>query len=105
MPDEYTFDVKALARPGNDERENAAVITSLPSTRSGTTVGATRDEQDPPCVEGRPSVWYGLTSASANRVVLRLQAQRGIETRLCALQKVRSHLRVLDDDEIGRAHV
>ncbi len=101
-PDEYTFDVKALARPGNDERDNAALITSLPSTRSGTTVGATRDEQDPPCVEGRPSVWYGLTSASANRVVLRLQAQRGIETRLCALQKVRSHLRVLDNDATDR---
>ena len=107
-PDTYTLDVKAPARPGNDERVKAARVTSLPSTLGGTTVGATRDAQDPPCVEGDPTVWYTLTSASARRVVVLLETESGAKTRVCALLKVRSHLRVLDvqtTDRGGHASV
>ena len=97
-PGTYTLDVKALARPRNDERESATRVVPLPASLVGTTVGATRDDRDPSCTAEAPSVWYRVDSARTERVVARLHAKRGIETGVCALKKVRSHLRVVDRD-------
>jgi hypothetical protein len=97
-PGAFTLDVKALARPGNDDRASATQISSLPSTLTGTTVGATLEEQDPGCVTGEPSVWYRVASTQGGRLVASLEAERGIETAVCAMQKVRSHLRVVGAD-------
>jgi hypothetical protein len=107
-PDAYTLGVSALARPRNDERVGAIDMGSLPSSRTGTTVGATVEDGDPACDEGNPSVWYRLGSPSAKRVVVHLNAESGVKTDVCALKKVRSHLLLLDDnttDDRGLASV
>jgi hypothetical protein len=66
------------APPANDDLAAAQIIHSLPSTLSGTTVGATLElsEVESACATQATvsSVWYSLRSSSAQRIAVKLAA-------------------------------
>src|SRR6476661_10308472 len=58
-PGPYELAIATPPRPNNDERPGA-VSLRLPALLTGSTLGSTSDEADPPCVAGMPNVWYLL---------------------------------------------
>jgi hypothetical protein len=81
--------------PGNDEIANAQAIPGLPTTLSGTTVGATSvpAEANSSCGNTGNSVWYTLhTSTSAQRIGVELAAQGKLDATVDVYRAVRSSL-------------
>jgi hypothetical protein len=97
----------AGAPPPNDNRANATPI-GAPSTVSGSTVGATKESNDPftYCGNADGTLWYRLTGASPGRLVLRLTAGGELDAYAAVFKVVRSRLslQVCDaTDPKGRA--
>jgi hypothetical protein len=87
----YTLAVATPSRPNNDERPGA-VSLHLPAVLTGSTLGSTTDEADPPCVGGLPNVWYRLDRTTNGRLVARLNALGDLDARVCVVRKTRSQL-------------
>lgn len=105
-PGTFTLAVSSPARPPNDERPGATPFEKLPAATTGTTIGATADEGDPDCGAGGPTVWYRLTRAEKSRVSIRLHAAGNLDASVCAVRRVRSQLRAVNDadtDDKGNA--
>ena len=69
----FTLNVKAVDRPDNDDRAQAAVLSgALPVARAGTTVGATKEPREGQHVgnDGGASVWYSWTPATTGPVTI-----------------------------------
>ena len=94
-PGSFTLKVSAPSRPGNDERAGAVALGTLPATVGGTTLGATSDPADP-CTEGAGTVWYRMPPGKGGPVVARFRAGGDLEAVVCAVEKVRSQLRLLE---------
>ena len=64
----------AQAAPPNDARAAAQALT-LPANVQGTTVAATREEDEPPgCAPSAGTVWYGFSVGSAQQILVALDA-------------------------------
>src|SRR5919206_5055582 len=64
----------AAAAPSNDDRTSPQPL-SLPASVTGTTRQATLESDEPSSCENlRASVWYAVTAASADRIVVRVAA-------------------------------
>jgi hypothetical protein len=90
-PGSYHLAVATPSRPNNDERPGA-VSLQLPALVTGSTLGSTTDEADPPCVGGLPNVWYRLDRTTNGRLVARLNALGDLDARVCVVRKARSQL-------------
>jgi hypothetical protein len=90
-PGSYVLGVATPSRPNNDERPGA-VSLRLPALLTGSTLGSTSDQADPPCVAGLPNVWYRLDRTTNGRLVARLNALGDLDARVCVVRKARSQL-------------
>ena len=82
--------------PANDKREKALVVTKLPATLVGTTVGATREATDPRC--GAPmvgTVWYGFSRSRPGTVEVSLQSGGQLDAVVAVYQVVNEQLKLL----------
>jgi len=79
--------------PGNDNRATATPV-GLPSSVSGTTVGATDDPTDPSsdCGRAHDTVWYRISGTSPGRVVVRIAALGNLDAIVAVYRAVRSRL-------------
>jgi hypothetical protein len=82
----------ALAQgPANDNRGGAQRLGTPPVTVGGTTVGATRDVNDPGgCAPTTNSVWYRLDGTGKGRLIVHLDAADEVDLTLVVLRRVRS---------------
>jgi hypothetical protein len=82
--------------PANDNLAAAQIVHALPSTISGTTVGATSEpnEVESACATQSTgnSVWYSLRSASAQRIAVDLAAGGRLDGAIDVFHAVRSQL-------------
>jgi hypothetical protein len=77
--------------PGNDHRGGALEIGAAAATKSGSTVGATSDDDDSfACGVAGSTVWYRFGSHAQGRVAIRLAAGGSLDTSLVVLQQIRS---------------
>jgi hypothetical protein len=92
------------AAPRNDSRESPQQLTSLPSDVGGTTLGATRVDDDPAssCGNTSGSVWYRLDVRQASRFVVDLQANGDLDATLDVFQRERSQLTPVECDNTDR---
>jgi hypothetical protein len=94
------------APPPNDAR-SAPQKLSLPASVAGTTRESTVQLDDPPaCAPLRGSVFYEVTAATADRIVVRLQAAGDLDVAVDVFRRVRSQLQGVAcevSDERGRA--
>jgi hypothetical protein len=93
--------------PGNDTRANATSIGSFPASVSGTTVGATDEQTDPPSACGRAhdTVWYRLAGTAPGRIVVRVVAAGELDAVVSVYRTVRSRVSpagCAPTDEAGR---
>jgi hypothetical protein len=104
------FPAAALAAPPpNDNRANAQSIT-IPGTADGTTVEATREENEPfaACSSDNRSVWYRVTTANPGRVILDLAAAGDLDAGVDVYRVRRSQLDRINcapTDDRGRARL
>jgi hypothetical protein len=97
----------APAAPANDEVANAQSLGSLPSTVSGTTVGATVTANEPPSTCGSStttsSVWYSLraSATAAQRIAVELTAAGNLDATVTVYRAVRSELSELICERTG----
>jgi hypothetical protein len=99
-PGSYVLTVATPSRPNNDERPGARSL-QLPALLTGSTLGSTSDEADPPCVAGMPNVWYRLDRTTNGRLVARLNALGDLDARVCVVRKARSQLSFVTDRATG----
>lgn len=82
--------------PANDDLASSQVIHSLPASLTGTVVGATLEnsEVSSSCARGQTvnSVWYSLTSSSAQRIAVNLAAAGKLEAAVDIYHLQRSQL-------------
>jgi hypothetical protein len=80
--------------PPNDNRAAATVLGSLPADVTGTTVGATTEENEPysSCAATGPSVWYQISvgDTAPDRIAVRLQASGDLDAIVDVYVKQRS---------------
>jgi hypothetical protein len=90
----------AAAPPANDNRVNAQSLDPLPTTVSGTTAEATREENETfgGCGDGGPSVWYSATAAQAGRIGVRTSAGGDLDYAVDVFKRVRSQLTQVECD-------
>jgi hypothetical protein len=95
------------AAPANDEVANAQAIGGLPSTVSGTTVGATVAPAEPTTSCGGAtttnSVWYTVhaSSTSAQRIGVELAAADSLDASVDVYRAVRSQLQEVTCEQTG----
>jgi hypothetical protein len=86
--------------PANDEMANAQVVHGLPSTFSGTVVGASTElnEVNSQCASQPTinSVWYSLKSSTAQRIAVNLAAAGKLEAAVDIYHVQRSQLQSID---------
>jgi hypothetical protein len=97
------------AAPPNDSRA-AAEQLSLPASVSGTLVDATNEPDEPgdDCGATKASVWYRITAAKDERVVVRAAANGDLDATLAVFLRQRSQTTLVDcdaTDEHGDAGV
>src|SRR5919202_2840438 len=96
------------APPSNDERTSPQPLT-LPASVGGTTQQATLESDEPSSCEGlKASVWYSVTAASADRIVVRLAAAGNLDAVVDVFRRARSQLSGVDcdaTDEQGKAEL
>jgi hypothetical protein len=82
----------ALAQgPVNDNRANAQRLGAPPVSVGGSTVGATREVNDPGgCAATTNSVWYRLDGTGAGRLIVRLDAADEVDLTIVVLRRIRS---------------
>ena len=92
------FDLRAdlVLPPDNDERSQAAPIGRLPSTRRGTTLGATSDDYNH-CRMSGGGVWYRFRGPTTGRAIVQLAVGRR-DGMVAAFRRVRGNV-----EEIGCA--
>ncbi len=95
--------------PSNDNRADAIVLSPLPQTVSGTTVGATTELNEPAsgCAATAGSVWYTLSFGSVppERIGVKLVANGDLDAAIDVYQQQRSQLLQVScraTDENGR---
>ena len=90
------FDLRAdlVLPPDNDERAQAAQVGRLPSTRRGTTLGATSDDYNH-CRMSGGGVWYRFRGPATGRAIVQLAVGRRASM-VAAFRRVRG-----DVEEIG----
>jgi hypothetical protein len=89
--------------PGNDRSGAARRIVRIPSTVSGTTVGARSEESDPTaCGLETGSVWYRLAPPRSGLVILQLRMARTMDGVAVVLRRAGSRLRVVTCGETAR---
>jgi hypothetical protein len=107
-PGDFDLRLNALTPPPNDRRGGAPAL-HVPTSVTGTTVGATRETTDPPtCGTNDATVWYRLEPRSAGRVVLRLRALGDLDAAISVHRRIRSQLEPVAcrrTDRNGRADV
>ena len=80
------------APPPNDARTAAQPLT-LPANVQGTTIAATREEDEPPgCAPAAGSVWYGFRVGSAQQVLVALDAGGDMDATVEVFARSRSQL-------------
>ena len=83
------------APPANDARSAAQVIT-VPATVDGTTVEATRDEDEPAgCASGSATVWYAFSIPRARQILVALDAAGDMDATIEVFSRARSQLQQL----------
>ena len=81
--------------PANDARVNAQVLSSLPASVDGTTVGATVDTNEPASACTGPqtsSVWYSVSPAAKERIAVSLAAGGNLDATVDVYLAQRSQL-------------
>ncbi len=82
----------AQAAPPNDARAAAQALT-LPANVQGTTVAATREEDEPPgCAPSAGTVWYGFSVGSAQQILVALDAAGDMDATVEVFSRTRSQL-------------
>jgi hypothetical protein len=87
--------IAAPAPPPNDNRANATALGQLPTTVTGTTVGATVEGNEPgSCAGSAGSVWYSLSTGPAppSRIGIVLSAHGDLDAVVDVYQKQRSQI-------------
>ncbi|MGZ4176020.1 MAG: hypothetical protein ACXVUX_07385 [Solirubrobacteraceae bacterium] len=100
-----------LRAPGNDDRDAATNLPSLPVTVSGTTIGATLEstEPDTTCPTSiSASVWYAVTVGATppSRIGIKLQANGSLDATVDVYVRQRSQSNPVDcrrTDDSGKA--
>src|SRR5918994_756050 len=83
------------APPANDARSAAQVIT-VPATVDGTTVEATRDEDEPAgCASGSATGWYAFSIPRARQILVALDAAWDMDATIEVFSRARSQLQQL----------
>src|SRR5215213_9229511 len=79
--------------PSNDNRDNAQVV-QIPSTTTGTTAEATREQAEPfgECGSQGPTVWYRVDTPTAGRLNVSLQAQGELGASVNVLRRTRTQI-------------
>jgi len=98
----------AAAAPGNDARDDAQRISSLPATITGDLRGADlqKDESASGCGELAGSVWIRIDPGRTRRMIVRLAARGDLDATLDVFERVRSENRSITcdrSDANGRA--
>ena len=85
----------AQAAPPNDARAAAQALT-LPANVQGTTVAATREEDEPPgCAPAAGTVWYGFSVGSPRQILVALDAAGDMDATIEVFARSRSQLESL----------
>src|SRR5690242_20322714 len=84
----------AAAPPANDDRAAAQSLDPLPTTVSGTTAEATREDSETgsSCTDSGPSVWYSATAEQNGRIGVRASAGGDLDYSVDVFKRVRSQL-------------
>src|SRR5690349_17671195 len=82
----------SAAPPANDSRANAQPL-AVGSAVTGSTSEATADKTDPyACGSYQESVWYGIGSTDAGRLIVRFQASGDLDAVVAVFRVDRSRL-------------
>ena len=89
---EFTLDAKLYLPPANDSWKSAQPLGSLPWKTSGSTLGATIDNDGDPdaCSLAGGTVWYSVTAKSAGRLAFRLAAAGDFDAVIAVQERARS---------------
>jgi len=92
----FTLTAGLFLPPANDTRSQAKKMGKLPATVKGSTLGATSDDNDPDgCGLSWGTVWYSLSPGRAGRLIVKLQAQGGIDASMAVVRRIRSETSVV----------
>jgi hypothetical protein len=82
----------AATAPANDDRADAAALTQLPTSVTGTTVGATVEHAEPrgECAAPDDSVWYEVKPHTTGRIVVSVAAHGKLDLVVDVFKQVRS---------------
>src|SRR4051794_11757034 len=98
----------ALADPPSNDNRDSAQVVQIPSTTTGTTAEATREQSEPfgECGSAGPTVWYRVDTPTAGRLNVSLQAQGELGASVNVLRRTRTQITSVDcdvTDEAGHA--
>src|SRR4051794_7203259 len=98
----FQLDAALFLPPANDHRGGALRAKPFPTTVSGSTVGATGDDDDPDsCELAGQTVWYAFAAGRSGRIAIKLRAGGDVDTSFVVLRQVRSKSQLVGCAQTG----
>ena len=87
----FQLTARLFLPPKNDTQGQARRIVKLPASVTGSTFGATGDDNDPEdCGLAGGTVWYAIAPGRAERLIVRLHAKGGLDASIAVIRRIRS---------------